>query len=154
MFKSKVVVPKTSETCLDLIRNADPTGLADFFINGGQIPLWRNDLPTHGGECFGDETSDPVACLTELCDRVIYKICVVLGPFRIIAAEAAAIVICDLDQLNPILRPHTPLGVELIGRDIDHARGVAVIAVVWRYHPLGAGMGPRQSQRQLVRFGS
>ena len=39
MFKSKVVVPETSETCLDLIRNADPTGLADFFINGGQIPL-------------------------------------------------------------------------------------------------------------------
>ena len=154
VFEAEVIVAKAPQPGLHLIGNADTACGTDLFIDRWQVPLGRDDLTADGREGFRDEARQPMTLVFQALNGRVHQIREFLRPIRVIAFEAAAIIIGDLDQLDPVRRADPSGCVELVGRDINRPGGIAVIAVIGRHHSLGAGMSAGQPQGQLVRLGA
>jgi len=137
---------------LNFVSDTDPASGANHAVNGLQISARRDDLPANRRESFSDEPDKPVSLAAEVFDRGFDQRGKLLCPVWVIAAKAAAKIVGDLNQFDPIGLPNPARFVEFVGRNIKRAGGVAVVSVVRRDDPLLSCMCPRKAQRELIRL--
>ena len=137
-----------SEPDLHLVGDADTTGCADFFIRGSEEPGNQLDLPRRARHGLADEATHTVSSSVDLGEQAADS-----GDVRPrLGAEDPAVGIRKRNHVRPRRAPLTPATVELVRRQIDQRRQVAVVGVVEHEHVATAGVGAREAQGQVVRL--
>ena len=125
-----------------------------MLIHSRQIPLRRNDLPAHAWKGLGNKPRQFTPLGLDALNRLVHLRRVFLSALRIVAAISPAVVVGHIHKLNPVGLSHAPLGVKLVGRDINRASGIAVIAVIGCDHIAPTSRRTRKAKSQFIGLGA
>ncbi len=154
LFKAEIIRAKPSQPRLHLICNTNTASGTDMLIHSRQIPLRRNDLPAHAWKGLGNKPRQFTPLGLDALNRLVHLRRVFLSALRIVTAIAPAVVVGHINKLNPVGLSHAPLGVKLVGRDINRASGIAVIAVIGCDHIAPTSRRTRKAKSQFIGLGA
>src|SRR5215831_43451 len=135
-----------SETSLHFVGNTNAARGPDCSKSCRQITHWQNDLPATAQRRFAEERRRPRVLSGRLGDQLRILLS------RIRAAMRAAKDVWHCHFVDPSRTTASSWSIELVGTEIDHRAGVAMVSAVDDDHIFPVRARAREPQRQLVRL--
>eukprot|EP00754_Rhynchopus_humris_P024424 Rhum_TRINITY_DN14890_c5_g2::Rhum_TRINITY_DN14890_c5_g2_i1::g.126581::m.126581 len=145
----------TPEADLHLVHDAEGTVRPRVLVALGHPAVGREDLTADAHDGLGPEGGHLRSVLAQLTQLLVEQAGVLLGALldrHVVLLELSAVRVRSVDDARRLGRRHLALVLELVRREVDARRRVAVVRVVHHHHVLPVRVRRRQAVRKVVRL--